>query len=195
MFKSREGDDHPCGECLEKPKRFRKARAFGVYDQALMEGLHRFKYKGKVQLARPLGTLLLAALLIGWDDDPPDLVVPVPLHASRFRERGFNQAFLLIRDWHRMAAELPVALPNMGIDREVLVRNRWTEPQTGLGRSVRLKNIKNAFDVKDGTRVFQKKILLVDDVYTTGATVDECARVLLKAGAEWVDVLTLARTM
>jgi predicted amidophosphoribosyltransferase len=142
MFQSREGDDHSCGECLDKPKRFRKARAFGVYDQALMEAVHRFKYKGKLQLARPLGTLLLAALLTDWDDDPPDLVVPVPLHARRFRERGFNQAFMLIRDWPRIAAALPVQLPNIAIDREVLVRNRWTEPQTGLGRSTRLQNIK-----------------------------------------------------
>ena len=195
MFQSRAGDDHHCGECLEKPKRFRTARAFGVYDHALMESIHRFKYKGKVQLARPLGTLLLAALLTYWDDDPPDLLAPVPLHTRRFRERGFNQAFLLIRDWPRIAAALSVALPNVTIDREVLLRTRWTEPQTGLGRSTRLKNIKNAFGVNDETRVFQKKILLVDDVYTTGATVDECAGVLLKAGAEWVDVLTLARTI
>jgi ComF family protein len=195
MFQSREGDDHHCGECLEKPKRFRKARAFGVYDQALMESIHRFKYKGKVQLARPLGTLLLAAMLIYWDDDPPDLLVPVPLHARRFRERGFNQAFLLIRDLPRMVAALPVQLSNIRTAREVLLRNRWTDPQIGLGRSTRLQNIKNAFSVSDETRVFQKKILLVDDVYTTGATVDECAGALLKAGAEWVDVLTLARTM
>jgi len=195
MFRGRTGDDHHCGECLDAPKRFRMARAFGVYDQTLMESIHRFKFKGKVQLARPLGTLMLAALLIHWGDDPPDLVVPVPLHAGRFRERGFNQAFLLIRDWQRMAAELPVQLPKMAVDREVLVRTRRTEPQTGLGRRPRLQNIKNAFGVSDEARIFQKKILLVDDVYTTGATVDECAGALLKAGAERVDVLTLARTM
>jgi ComF family protein len=195
MFKSRAGDDHHCGECLDAPKRFRMARAFGVYDQTLMESIHRFKFKGKVQLARPLGALMLAALLIHWGDDPPDLAVPVPLHAGRFRERGFNQAFLLIRDWQRTAAQWPVPLPNIGIEREVLVRTRRTGPQTGLGRRARLQNIKNAFAVSDETRVFQKKILLVDDVYTTGATVDECAGALLKAGAERVDVLTLARTM
>ena len=195
MFQSRAGDDHLCGDCLEKPRRFRKARAFGVYDQTLMESIHRFKYKGKVQLARPLGTLLLADLLIYWNDDPPDLVAPVPLHARRFRERGFNQAFLLIRDWPRMAAALALQLPDIAIDREVLLRNRWTDSQTGLGRSARRQNIKKAFGVSDENRVFQKKILLVDDVYTTGATADECAGTLFNAGAEWVDVLTLARTM
>jgi len=195
MFRSREGDDHPCGECLEKPKRFRKARAFGVYDLTLMEAIHRFKYKGKVQLARPLGMLMLSALLTHWGDDPPDMAVPVPLHAERFRKRGFNQAFLLMRDWPRSPAALPAELPNMVIDREVLVRSRRTEPQTGLGRSTRLQNIKNAFSVSDESRVLHKKVLLVDDVYTTGATVDECAGALLKSGAEWVDVLTLARTL
>jgi len=195
MFQSRAGDDHLCGDCLEKPRRFRKARAFGVYDQTLMESIHRFKYKGKVQLARPLGTLLLADLLIYWNDDPPDLAAPVPLHTRRFRERGFNQAFLLIRDWPRLAAALPLQLPDVAIDRELLLRNRRTDSQTGLGRSARRQNINKAFGVRDENRVYRKKILLVDDVYTTGATADECAGTLLNAGAEWVDVLTLARAL
>lgn len=195
MFQSREGDDHHCGQCLETPKKFRMARAFGVYDQVLMESIHRFKYKGKVQLARPLGILLLASLRVHWDSDLPDLVAPVPLHTGRFRERGFNQAYLLIRDWPGMAAKLSAPLSGIRIEPELLTRNRRTDLQTGLGRAARLQNIKNAFDVTDGARVFQKKILLVDDVYTTGATVNECAGALLNAGAERVDVLTLARTM
>jgi len=195
MFQSRVGEDHLCGECLETPKRFRRARAFGVYEQALMDGIHRFKFKGKVQLARSLGALMLASLLIYWKDDLPDLLAPVPLHGGRFRERGFNQAFLLVRDWPEIAARMLLPLPELGIERELLTRNRRTLPQTGLGRSARLQNIKNAFAVADEVRVCRKKILLVDDVYTTGATVNECADALLRAGAERVDVLTLARTM
>ncbi|MEW6673990.1 MAG: ComF family protein [Thermodesulfobacteriota bacterium] len=195
MFQSRAGDDHYCSDCLDAPKRFRKARAFGVYDQVLMEAVHRLKYKGKVQLARPLGRLLLAAFMTYWGDDPPNLVGPVPLHDKKLRERGFNQAFLLIRDWPRMAGALSLQWPDVAIEREVLVRTRWTDSQTGLGRKTRLQNIKNAFGVRDASRIYQKKILLVDDVYTTGATADECAGTLLKAGAEWVDVLTLARTL
>ncbi|PLX53179.1 MAG: hypothetical protein C0611_06545, partial [Desulfobacteraceae bacterium] len=87
------------------------------------------------------------------------------------------------------------ALPVIPVGGDILVRKRWTEPQTGLGRKERLKNIKNAFGVSDSSKVKGKKILLVDDVYTTGATVNECAKVLMKAGAACVDVLTLARAM
>jgi predicted amidophosphoribosyltransferase len=81
------------------------------------------------------------------------------------------------------------------MERDLLVRNRWTEPQTGLGRKQREANIKNAFSVTDASTLNDKNVLLIDDVYTTGATVDECAKVLLRSGAKHVDVLTLARAM
>lgn len=195
MFAACSGEDHTCGECLQRPKRFRMARAFGVYDEALLDAIHRFKYRGKIQLARPLGTLLAAALLMHWRDDPPDLVVPVPLHPRRLRERGFNQALLLSRGWFRGGRSLRSQLPPMALERDILQRKRWTAPQTGLGRKARLNNIRNAFTVAGRDRIAGKKILLIDDVYTTGATVNECARVLRKAGAARVDALTLARTL
>lgn len=195
MFKSREGEDHICGECLKSPKRFRVARATGVYDQALMELIHCLKYKGKIQLAHPLGILLFSAFIRYWDKKSIDLIVPVPLHAKRFRARGFNQAFLLIRQWSRIAEALNVELSDIHIDRHVLARCRWTESQAGLGRKKRLINIKNAFGLIDASKIKGKRILLVDDVYTTGATADECAKVLLQGGAEYVDILTLARGM
>ncbi len=195
MFESRVGHDHLCAGCLERSRPFRKARAFGVYNQTLMEAIHCFKYHAKIQLARPFEILLLSVLLTFWDEDPPDIVVPIPLHAAKFRQRGFNQAFMMIKDWQVLAVMPAVGLPNIVIERELLVRTRWTEPQTGLGRSMRRQNIKGAFDIRHKTQVLHKKILLVDDVYTTGATVEECSAVLLRAGAEWVDVLTLARTL
>ena len=195
IFKSREGEDHLCGECITAPKRFRIARAPGIYDQALMAMIHYLKYNGKIQMAGPLGALLFAAFISLWDTNTIDFIVAVPLHIKRFRMRGFNQSFLLIRDWLRISEVLNVNIAHVQIDRHVLVRSRWTDPQTGLGRKKRISNIKNAFSITDPEKVAGKRILLVDDVYTTGTTVNECAKVLLKSGAKYVDVLTLARAI
>ena len=195
MFKSRQGEDHLCGECLDSPKRFQTARSAGIYKYPLMAVIHCFKYKGKIQLARPLGTLLFTAFISFWDKMNIDLIVPVPLHSKKLRMRGFNPSFLLVKDWVRIAKFLNVRLSDIPVDINVLARRRWTEPQTGLGREERLANIKNAFNISHGSKITGKRILLVDDVYTTGATVNECAKVLLKGGAGHVDVLTLARAV
>jgi ComF family protein len=195
VFKSRQGEDHVCGECLDSPKRFQIARSAGIYKYTLMEVIHCFKYKGKIQLTRPLGILLFAAFIIFWDKMSIDLIVPVPLHAKKLKMRGVNPAFLLVKDWVRIAEFVNVRLPDIPVDINVLARRKWTEPQAGLGRKERLANIKNAFNISDGSKLMGKRILLVDDVYTTGATVNECAKVLLKGGAGHVDVLTLARAV
>jgi ComF family protein len=195
VFKSRQGEDHVCGECLESPKKFQIARSAGIYKYTLMAVIHCFKYKGKIQLARPLGALLFAAFISFWDKMNIDLIVPVPLHPKKLRMRGFNPSFLLVKDWVCIAKFLNVRLPDMPVDINVLARRRWTEPQTGLGRKERLANVKNAFHIRKGSKITNKRILLVDDVYTTGATVSECAKVLLKGGAGHVDVLTLARAI
>lgn len=195
MFKSRQGEDHLCGECLDSPKGFQIARSAGIYKYTLMAVIHCFKYKGKIQLSRPLGTLLFAAFVSFWDKMNIDLIVPVPLHSKKLKMRGFNPSFLLVKDWVRIAKFLNVRLPDIPVDINVLARRRWTEPQTGLGRKERLANIKNAFNISNGSKITGKRILLVDDVYTTGATVNECAKVLLKDGAGRVDVLTLARAV
>jgi ComF family protein len=195
VFKSRQGEDHVCGECLDSPKRFQIARSVGIYKDTLMAVIHCFKYKGKTQLARPLGTLLFTAFINFWDKMSMDLIVPVPLHIKKLRMRGFNPSFLLVKDWGRIAEFLHVGSPDIPIGINVLERRRWTEPQTGLGRKERLSNIKNAFNISNDSKITGKRILLVDDVYTTGATVNECAKVLLRGGAGHVDVLTLARAI
>jgi ComF family protein len=195
MFKSRQGEDHLCGECLDSPKRFQMARSAGIYKDTMMAVIHCFKYKGKTQLSRPLGTLLFAAFVSFWDKMNIDLIVPVPLHSKKLRMRGFNPSFLLVKDWVGIAKFLNVRLPDIPVDIDVLTRRRWTEPQTGLGRKERLANIKNAFHIRNGSKITGKRILLVDDVYTTGATVNECAKALLKGGAGEVNVLTLARAV
>ena len=195
MFKSREGEDHFCGECLKSPKRFSIARASGIYDHALLAAIHLLKYRGQIQLAKPLGMLLFFSFIHLWNEMPVDVVIPVPLHVKRLRKRGFNQSFLLVKDWGLYAKAIDPRLEQVHIEKHLLTRFRWTEPQTGLDRKKRQSNIKNAFKIRDAEKLNGKHVLLVDDVYTTGATADECAKVLLGAGAGQVDVLTLARAV
>ena len=195
VFKSREGEDHHCGECLNAPKRFKMARSAGVYDNVLMAAIHCLKYKEKIQLARPLGVLLFMAFCRYWNKGDINLIVSVPLHKRKLSSRGFNPSFFLVNEWALIVKSLNRALPAIPVAVDILVRKRWTESQTGLGRKERLQNIKNAFDVSDSSKVKGKNILLVDDVYTTGATANECAKVLMRAGAARVNVLTLARAM
>jgi len=195
IFKSREGVDHLCENCIRSPGRYRMVRSAGIYERSLRTMIHRLKYGGKVQLARPLGKLLLAAFFSYWNTGGIDLVVPVPLHKDRFRRRGFNQAYLLIRGWAEPSAGGRPLPADTRIAYRTLIRHRPTLPQTGLGKKGRVENIKDAFTLSGDIPVADRRVLLVDDVFTTGATAGECARVLLKGGARHVDVLTLARSM
>jgi ComF family protein len=166
---------------------FTRARAAGIYDQTLRNAIHALKFKGRVRLAVPLGALLFDTFQHYWATGDIDVVAPVPLHRLRFRRRGFNQAYLLVRHW---------VLPGeTAVIRDLLVRHRSTAPQTGLDRHQRRMNIKNAFSAGHPGQSAGKRVLLVDDVLTTGATVDACAGVLIKDGAKRVDVLTLARAL
>ncbi|MFZ1200844.1 MAG: ComF family protein [Desulfobacterales bacterium] len=194
-FTSRAGDDHLCGDCLTAPRHFCRARAAAVYTPLMMALVQAFKYRAKVQLSQPLGRLLATAHRRFWPAADIDLVLPVPLHGGRFRHRGFNQAFLLIKEWVASDSFL-MGGPAAGIIvKDAVVRIRPTPPQTGLGRRDRMRNIKKAFRVERRQVIAERRILLVDDVYTTGATVDECAKTLLRAGAARVDVLTLTRAV
>lgn len=195
MFKGREGMDHLCSDCLGAGQSFGMARAAGVYEQALMAVIHELKYGEKIQLAYPLSYLLISVFLKYWRDRPVDIIAPVPLHAKRLRTRGFNQAYLIIRYWHGLLAGTNNVPANVKIERNLLYRKRPTLPQTGLGRKERLSNVKGAFGLQDDDLVKDKAILLVDDVYTTGATAAECTKVLRKGGAQEVDILTLARAI
>lgn len=195
MFKSREDEDHICGDCMTSVKYFQMARSVGIYDHVLMSIIHQLKYNGKIQLAKPLGKLLFAAFVHFWETGSIDVILPVPLHHGRFRKRGFNQAYLLIKDWPQLSRADQGESSVWQIEKEVLKRVQSTPAQTGLNRRQRLINIKQAFGVNDGSSIQDKAVLLVDDVYTTGATATECAKILLKNGAACVDVLTLARTL
>ncbi len=195
MFKQPQFDNHLCGDCIMQPKKFRMARAAMVFDQQSMAIIHRFKYAGKTQLARPFGGLLFNAYWRYWHREAPDLILPVPLHNQKFRSRGFNQSYLMVDSWKAIDRLNPLTACDKRLRTDVLIRSKATVPQTGLGRRQRLQNIKGAFSVRLPEAVKESKILVVDDVYTTGATVNECARSLVEAGAARVDVLTLARAI
>jgi ComF family protein len=194
MFMSREGPDHLCGHCSRHAWHFHRARSAGVFDRCLATLVHRFKYSGQTGLAQPLGMFMLAALLDNWNLADIDWVVPIPLHGKRLRDRGFNQSFLLTQTWASPLKASPAAGSGLPVAPDLLERTRPTASQTGLGRKARAANLKNAFRIRPGKVVANLRLLVVDDVFTTGATANECARVLMKAGAKRVDVLTLART-
>lgn len=195
IFAGGRGDDHVCGACLARPTHFRQARASGCYDGSLLTITHRLKYQGDSYLAKPLGRLLFQTYCDHFGQTHHDTIAPVPLHGTRMRKRGYNQAYLLIKNWNRYASTTDRQRPAFTLTPDLLKRCRATPPQTGQDRRHRLANIKNAFTVPRPESVVDQRILLVDDVFTTGATVNECARVLLKNGAARVDVLTLARAM
>lgn len=194
MFTGRTGGDHICGDCIERRNRFSRARSTGVYEGTLLALIHQLKYHGRSELARPLGKLLFHTYVQHWEAGGIDWIVPVPLHPRKLRRRGFNQSYLLMAKWPEYLSGRNGG-QRVEIKADLLRRVRWTAPQTGLGRRERRNNIKGAFNLNDSMRVGNRSVLLVDDVYTTGATVTECARVLLTEGAGRVDVLTLARAI
>jgi ComF family protein len=174
-----------CRRCARRPPPFRRVVAPYRYGGELAVALRRFKWggsggAGRAELARALGALLAPAL----SKVTADVIVPVPLHARRLRERGFSQASLLAasaRQWARVRAPVRAG---------ALRRVRATDEQAGLLRSARMKNVAGAFAAR---RVAGLHVLVVDDVVTTGATATACARALRRAGAASVTVLALAR--
>jgi ComF family protein len=195
IFTGREGQDHLCGDCIAAPKHFHKARAAVVSTRGLMRMIHQFKYHRKLQLADPFGFVLLLTYCENWPERDIQVLMPVPLHIKRLRQRGFNQAYLLIRRWNALAEAHGLELGNMAIYKNALVRTDHTRPQTGFGKAQRARNVRNAFAVVKRQEIENKNVLLIDDVYTTGATVNECAGALRRSGAARVDVLTLARAL
>lgn len=176
--------DHHCQNCQERLPAYQRAWTLFPYIPPLQNAICLFKYRGKVSLARPLADLMITALPQPLDID---LVMPVPLHPTRLRDREFNQS-LLLADQIARHLNRPVSLTN-------LLRTTATDPQTTLRRQARLRNLRKAFTVRNPHEIADQHLLLIDDVYTTGTTVNECAKTLKKAGAASVTVLTLARTV
>lgn len=185
-FADARAEPYLCGPCRSAPRPWRNFAWHGPYEGLLGELLRTFKFNSRLGLARLLGALAREA----WEraeavGPAPDLAVPVPLHPRRLAERGYNQSLLLARGL--------AALPGLALDPAALVRTRDTPPQARLAGAERRENIRGAF-AADPARVDGRGALLVDDVMTTGGTLEEACLALLRAGARSVDVLVLART-
>jgi ComF family protein len=188
-----------CGDCwsriiyLNRPIDIRLSLegiwSVGVYDGVLKELIHQFKYKEKKYLANPLGKLLVDFVGKYLKEERFDYIVPIPLNKTRQKKRGYNQAELLAR------------VLGEAVDRPILThlvkRRKKTKPQFGLNRDERFENLSGAFEIsesgkEDVVAIAGKTILLLDDLATTGATLDECAKALKKAGVNEVYGLVLA---
>lgn len=163
-------------ECLRERPIFKQVLFYGLYEGALREAIRLLKFSSIKRLARPLG-----GLLSGLELPEADIIVPVPLEKSSLKKRGFNQT-LLIADALSKSCGVPLGSG-------VLFKIRKTPPQVGLPREERLRNLRGAFEARG---VKGKRVILVDDVITTGATCTECSRALYRAGAEEVTAVVLA---
>jgi ComF family protein len=171
-----------CADCLREEPPFQKIKSYGIYDGTLRLALNLFKYYRIKRLAKPVSELLKKV-----DVPDTDMVIPVPLYKKRLRQREFNQSALIARYIARYTgAELSTGC---------LVKIRETAPQVGLNAQQRQKNVRNAFRVLDKHLIKGKSVLLIDDVFTTGATIRECSKMLVGAGAGDVFAITVAHGM
>ncbi len=186
-FPSPELENHTCGSCLLRKRPFHRARALGYYEGTLRLAIHQWKYQEKASLTSFFGEKMVEGFYRYWSPSEIDLLLPVPLHPTRLRERGFNQSLLLVKTLsHR------TGIP---YQKRLLQKIHPTPPLMELRAAERERVIKGSFRIVKKEEIAGKSILLVDDVYTTGATVSECVKVLLAGGAARVDVFTLAHAI
>lgn len=212
----RDGDDYLCAECIEKidtieapycrkcgipggPEdfycldcrireyEFEQACSAGTYDGVLRQAIHALKYDLHLVMAAPLADVMARCFYRTYFARRVDLVIPVPIHRSRMVDRGFNQSAELAR---RFCAG--VGLP---IEANILVKRRRTKHQVDLPQDQRAVNVEGVFAIRDRAKVAGKRILLVDDVFTTGSTINEAAKTLRAAGASEILAYTLARSL
>lgn len=179
------GPDALCASCAGKHPRFDRARSVFRYDEASRALVLRFKHADRTGGAATFARWMARAGAVLIAD--ADLIIPVPLHPLRLLKRRYNQAALLGWDLAKLSGK-PCRV-------DVLARIRHTKPQGHMGRTGRSRNLRGAFAVKKPAAVEGKRVLLIDDVLTSGATLSECCRQLKGAGAVGVDVLTLARVV
>lgn len=177
-----------CADCLKRPPAFTRVEAPWLYEFPVDTLITRFKHQARWPLGRLLGELLVRDLSQHYEQGlpRPDLLLPVPMARQRFAQRGFNQASMLAR-WLSHGLQLPC-------DEQLLLRTRHTAAQQGLDAAERSRNLRQAFALTAAENMVGKHLALVDDVLTTGATAQQLASLLLKAGARRIDVYCLART-
>lgn len=176
---------HACPH-LDKPedRRILAAISLGTFDDHYQNLIHRFKYDKKTPLGKRLARRLGEAVARERGFAGCDFIVPVPLHRARYRERGFNQSEILAKGVSEVA--------NIPLARRILKRKKNTRDQTYLNAQQRAENVRDAFSISQPEIVENKKVILVDDVTTTGATLNECARMLQDSGAKSIFAATLA---
>ncbi len=179
-----------CDKCLEREKEiktwFRKARSIAYYDSAVGEAIRLLKYSGKTIMAKPLAELMVKNMPVFFGMEDYDCIIPMPSHKKGKRKRGYNQMELIGQRVSR-ATGLPM-------ETRSFIKIKNARPMASLSYEERFKEVKNAFDIPDPSRIAGKKILLIDDVFTTGATVAESAKTLARKGkVKYVDVFTLVR--
>lgn len=181
------GADTLCSECIQKLPEFDKAKFIFKYNDFSSKLITLFKYADKTHYSEVLSELIASTVKSDRAEDF-DIVTSVPISRRRLIKRKFNQSAILA---NKVGSKLGVSANNL-----LISRMKNIPPQTGLKRKDRLKNIKGAFNIppKYEGLVKNSRVLLIDDVYTTGATINECSKMLKKAGAEHVFVITLART-
>jgi ComF family protein len=187
-------ENHICEACLKTPLKIGRARAAAEYTGIIKDAIPAFKYNSKLSLAKVFEQLLFETFIKHYAKQKIDIIMPIPLHKKKLKERGFNQAFFLIRNFKKLYAQNFKKSCLIKIDISSLVRIKRTQPQTGFDIQQRKKNLANAFKVVNENAIKNKNILLIDDVLTTGTTCNEAAQKLLKHGAKKVDALVLART-
>src|SRR5690606_7948310 len=173
-----------CANCLQQPPCFDRCEGLFHYAFPVQEILAEFKFRRKIWYAPPLGKLMVRHLQARADSPRHDLIVPTPLHSSRLRERGFNQALELAKRVSR-GCGIP-------LDHRLLEKVRATAPQSSLSARERATNLRLSYRARG--RIEGARVLLIDDIVTTGHTADELSRVLKQAGASYVEVLCVART-
>lgn len=186
-FVSEMGEGLLSPAAIADPPAYDRARAAARFSDVARDLVHLLKYGDRLDLAAPLGGWMARAGRELLAD--ADAMVPVPLHWSRLFQRRYNQSAILARELSRIA-KVPV-------EDDILLRTRATRPQVGLARKERARNVQGAFAIAPGARirVKGKKLVVIDDVLTSGATADACARILRRAGAVRVDMLVLARVV
>ena len=182
-----------CGMCAKARPQFERALAYGPYDGGLRDLIHLLKYDRVHPAAQVLGRML-AEVVAGLEIEADEvLVVPVPLYSAKQRQRGFNQSLEVT--YAALKLLRPTSPTKFTLAPERLMRIRDTQSQTGLTRHQRRENVRGAFVAVEPSQIARKTVLLVDDVFTTGTTVSECAKVLRRAGADKVYVATVARVL
>jgi len=182
--------------CLQGRYRFDYARSAVIYEGIGRETVHAFKFNRKPRLAKPMGELMAEIAMRAFESEGgllpspwhrPDVIAPVPLHPKTQRQRGYNQAALL--------AEVVGQAIGVPVEPNLLLQIRPMKPQATLGEKERWENVKGAFSVANPESVKGQTVLVIDDVMTTGSTLNEVAKVLKRTGARFVYCLTFARTL